>query len=59
MIVNSSRGGGSKDTWILDSGDRSELVDRADPAPLPPAMPDLGYGEGWVSQAQPQQQQRA
>jgi len=57
MIVNSSRGGGSKDTWVLDGGERSDHVDRAEPAPLPPAMPELGYGEGWVNQAQPQQQQ--
>ncbi len=54
MIVNSSRGGGSKDTWVLSD----ELDDRDDGAladPLPPALPDLRYG-GWTSQAQQQQQ---
>ena len=55
MIVNSSRGGGSKDTWVLDepagSGRRSR------PAPVEqPTLPDLRYG-GWQSQAQQQQQQ--
>jgi len=56
MIVNSSRGGGSKDTWILEDG--------AAPAPppssapeLPPSLPDLRYGSGWSGQEQQQQQQ--
>jgi uncharacterized circularly permuted ATP-grasp superfamily protein len=31
LIVNSSRGGGSKDTWILS--------DRRDPTPVPPVVP--------------------
>lgn len=55
MIVNSSRGGGSKDTWILD--------DAAAPAPtaqvhpeLPPSLPDLRYGSEWSGQQQQQQQ---
>ncbi len=56
LIVNSSRGGGSKDTWVLEDGDDA---DRAGP-PIadtqPPALPDLSYGT-WVSQQQQQQQQ--
>jgi uncharacterized circularly permuted ATP-grasp superfamily protein len=56
LIVNSSRGGGSKDTWVLEDGDDA---DRAGP-PIadtqPPALPDLRYG-GWTGQQQQQQQQ--
>jgi uncharacterized circularly permuted ATP-grasp superfamily protein len=55
LIVNSSRGGGSKDTWVLENGDD---VDRAGP-PIadtqPPALPDLRYG-AWTGQQQQQQQ---
>jgi uncharacterized circularly permuted ATP-grasp superfamily protein len=57
MIVNSSRGGGSKDTWVLQDGDDA---DRAGPTiadTLPPALPDLRYGE-WTGQQQQQQQDR-
>ncbi len=57
LIVNSSRGGGSKDTWVLEDGDDA---DRAGP-PIadtqPPALPDLRYGE-WTGQQQQQQQQQ-
>ena len=56
LIVNSSRGGGSKDTWVLEDGDDA---DRAGP-PIadtqPPARPDLRYG-AWTGQQQQQQQQ--
>ena len=58
MIVNSSRGGGSKDTWVLE--DASGPSPAADVAPIeyqPPALPDLEYGH-WSHQAQQQQQQR-
>jgi hypothetical protein len=58
MIVNSSRGGGSKDTWVLESGDDGD--DRAappQPESLPPALPDLRYG-AWTGQVQQQQQQQ-
>ncbi len=54
MIVNSSRGGGSKDTWVLDE---DASVDRAPgtlPAQRPPRLPDVRYG-GWHGQAQQQQ----
>ncbi len=58
LIVNSSRGGGSKDTWVLEDGDDA---DRAGP-PIadtqPPALPDLRYG-AWTGQQQQQQQQQA
>ena len=57
LIVNSSRGGGSKDTWVLEDGD---TADRAGP-PIadtqPPALPDLRYG-AWTGQQQQQQQQQ-
>ena len=57
MIVNSSRGGGSKDTWVLeDHAPPDERDTSAIPEPLPPALPDLRYG-GWTGQAQQQQQQ--
>jgi uncharacterized circularly permuted ATP-grasp superfamily protein len=54
MIVNSSRGGGSKDTWVLDE---DASVDRAPgtlPTQRPPRLPDVRYG-GWHGQAQQQQ----
>jgi uncharacterized circularly permuted ATP-grasp superfamily protein len=57
LIVNSSRGGGSKDTWVLEDGD---TADRAGP-PIadtqPPALPDLRYG-AWSGQQQQQQQRQ-
>ena len=58
LIVNSSRGGGSKDTWVLEDDD-----DVAADAPVPtnfdpPALPDLRL-RSWTGQAQQQQQQRA
>jgi uncharacterized circularly permuted ATP-grasp superfamily protein len=56
MIVNSSRGGGSKDTWVLDDGasratDQSPMVSRE-----PLVLPELSYGR-WSEQTQHQQQQ--
>ena len=58
LIVNSSRGGGSKDTWVLEDDD-----DVAADAPVPtnfdpPALPDLRL-RSWTGQAQQQQQQPA
>jgi uncharacterized circularly permuted ATP-grasp superfamily protein len=56
MIVNSSQGGGSKDTWVLDDGGASaELSTSTLPAHRPPRLPDVRYG-GWHGQAQQQQQ---
>jgi len=57
MIVNSSRGGGSKDTWVLEDGEADDRAESRLPDPLPPALPDLRYG-GWTGQAQQQQQQQ-
>jgi uncharacterized circularly permuted ATP-grasp superfamily protein len=58
MIVNSSQGGGSKDTWVLDDGQQSDQPRPVVSAPEPPRLPDIRYG-GWHGQAQQQQQQRA
>jgi uncharacterized circularly permuted ATP-grasp superfamily protein len=55
MIVNSSAGGGSKDTWVLDD-DESEAQDPMTlPTQRPPRLPDVRYG-GWHGQEQQQQQ---
>jgi len=54
MIVNSSRGGGSKDTWVLEDGGDTDRAEPTVPGPLPPTMPDLRYG-GWSGQEQQQQ----
>jgi uncharacterized circularly permuted ATP-grasp superfamily protein len=51
MIVNSSRGGGSKDTWVLEDGEPDDRAEARLPDPLPPALPDLRYG-GCKGQAQ-------
>jgi hypothetical protein len=58
MIVNSSRGGGSKDTWVLEDdgpagADRDPGVHQA----VQPTMPGLRYGGAWQGQQQQQQQQ--
>jgi uncharacterized circularly permuted ATP-grasp superfamily protein len=55
MIVNSSQGGGSKDTWVLDDGTAADLAPGTLPARRPPRLPDVRYG-GWQGQAQQQQQ---
>jgi uncharacterized circularly permuted ATP-grasp superfamily protein len=60
MIVNSSQGGGSKDTWVLvdpDAPSQGDLVGRDGMLPLQrrPRLPDVRYG-GWQSQGQQQQQ---
>ena len=56
MIVNSSQGGGSKDTWVLqeDGATAPEALQAA--AWSPPRMPGLSQGGGWSSQQQQQQQ---
>jgi uncharacterized circularly permuted ATP-grasp superfamily protein len=56
MIVNSSQGGGSKDTWVLDDGGAQDLAPGTLPARRPPRLPDVRYG-GWHHQSQQQQQQ--
>jgi len=55
MIVNSSQGGGSKDTWVLDDGTAGELAPATLPTQRPPELPDVRYG-GWHGQQQQQQQ---
>jgi hypothetical protein len=54
LIVNSSRGGGSKDTWVLENGGDADRA-AASGFPIsytqPPALPDLSYG-GWTGQQQ-------
>jgi uncharacterized circularly permuted ATP-grasp superfamily protein len=56
MIVNSSRGGGSKDTWVLEDGMDNDRAEPTMAATLPPALPDLQYGSEWSGQQQQQQQ---
>ncbi len=58
MIVNSSQGGGSKDTWVLDDGSAQDLAPGTLPARRPPRLPDVRYG-GWHHQSQQQQQSAA
>src|SRR3954464_8363038 len=59
MIVNSSRGGGSKDTWVLeDAGPGGAGTAEAGATPRPPALPGLRYGSEWHGQQQQQQQQQ-
>jgi hypothetical protein len=59
LIVNSSRGGGSKDTWVLDVESVGDLAPGTLPTHRPPRLPDVRYGGGWHGQAQQQQQSRA
>ena len=56
MIVNSSQGGGSKDTWVLDEGEGVDPAPGTLPLHRPPRLPDVRYGGGWHNQAQQQQQ---
>jgi uncharacterized circularly permuted ATP-grasp superfamily protein len=55
MIVNSSQGGGSKDTWVLadDEGEAPDALPRSRWAR--PRMPDLRTASGWSGQQQVQQ----
>jgi hypothetical protein len=55
MIVNSSQGGGSKDTWVLGEDTVADPHPGTLPAQRPPRLPDVRYG-GWHGQAQQQQQ---
>ena len=57
MIVNSSQGGGSKDTWVLDDGGVTDPAPGTLPRYRPPRLPDVRYG-AWHEQAQQQQQQQ-
>ncbi len=55
MIVNSSQGGGSKDTWVLSDGAEPGATPAS--ALAPPAMPGMRR-PGWRGQEQQQQQGR-
>ncbi len=57
LIVNSSRGGGSKDTWVLQDSDEPEGDPAATTPFEPPALPNLRLAS-WTGQAQQQQQDR-
>jgi uncharacterized circularly permuted ATP-grasp superfamily protein len=57
LIVNSSRGGGSKDTWVLQDDEEEELEPALPTSFAPPALPDLRL-RSWTGQQQQQQQQR-
>jgi uncharacterized circularly permuted ATP-grasp superfamily protein len=56
MIVNSSQGGGSKDTWVLEEGEADELGPALTDVYNPPTMPGLRQA-GWAEQQRQQQQQ--
>jgi uncharacterized circularly permuted ATP-grasp superfamily protein len=57
MIVNSSQGGGSKDTWVLEERPGDETAALAQPgAWAPPALPGLRQAGAWSGQQQQQQQ---
>ncbi|WP_349239769.1 circularly permuted type 2 ATP-grasp protein [Patulibacter sp. SYSU D01012] len=60
MLVNSSMGGGSKDTWVLESDGPAADADVADGPEqgerLLPALPEIRWSSAWVGQAQQQQQ---
>jgi uncharacterized circularly permuted ATP-grasp superfamily protein len=56
MIVNSSQGGGSKDTWVLaDAGGDGDGEDRRHHPLEPPTMPEMRQA-GWRQQKGQQQQ---
>jgi uncharacterized circularly permuted ATP-grasp superfamily protein len=62
LVVNSSQGGGSKDTWVLAdaASDFFEVPHLpADPVPLPAAdSPELGPGAAGAEEQEQQQQQQ-
>jgi uncharacterized circularly permuted ATP-grasp superfamily protein len=57
MIVNSSRGGGSKDTWVLSEGGPEVVPTSGEGPPTLPDMPALPHST-WTGQEQQQQQAR-
>ena len=62
LVVNSSQGGGSKDTWVLAADDDVVPFEvprlPIEPPPLPAAAsPDLGPGASGIAEQQQQQQQ--
>lgn len=65
LVVNSSQGGGSKDTWVLRAAGSKDIEDRAThrrrPVPVLPEMaePDPGPDDETTSDQQQQQQQQS
>jgi uncharacterized circularly permuted ATP-grasp superfamily protein len=57
MIVNSSQGGGSKDTWVLAGADAGGEGPQPGGQLTPPQLPGLRQA-GWRGQQQQQQQAR-
>jgi hypothetical protein len=62
MLVNSSMGGGSKDTWVLEAdAERTSEGDTEHQAAqgerLLPALPEMQWSSPWTGQPQQQQQQ--
>ena len=55
MIVNSSQGGGSKDTWVLADAGRDGSGPGPADSPAPPTLPGMRQA-GWRGQQQQQQQ---
>ncbi|MEA2170409.1 MAG: hypothetical protein QOF76_3709 [Solirubrobacteraceae bacterium] len=55
MIVNSSQGGGSKDTWVLED-DNAPPVEQPTTEWTPVRMAGMSSGGDWMSQQQQQQQ---
>jgi len=57
MIVNSSQGGGSKDTWILEGDGTGDGFEPVHDVYNPPTMPGMRQA-GWAEQQRQQQQER-
>jgi hypothetical protein len=57
MIVNSSQGGGSKDTWVLAGDSQDGDTTRTAGELAPPQLPGMRQA-GWFGQQQQQQQAR-
>jgi uncharacterized circularly permuted ATP-grasp superfamily protein len=62
LVVNSSRGGGSKDTWVLEPEPHAASLDRERPEPMAPgaapAVVERGLRPGDARRDQQQQQQQ-
>jgi len=55
--VNSSQGGGSKDTWILEGDGTGDGFEPVHDVYNPPTMPGMRQA-GWAEQQRQQQQER-
>jgi uncharacterized circularly permuted ATP-grasp superfamily protein len=58
LIVNSSQGGGSKDTWVLEDADGGTPAEQPTSEFQPVRMPGMHSGGDWMAQQQQQQQQQ-